>query len=104
MRIGFPRVRRTAAGNDWPPGGLVLFSVPSRLENANAHAREEQQKNQMLFPITLVPFDRTRDWKLFDADRGIDSASEIREYFIPGFSNGKITTHTRRRSTGCSAT
>jgi hypothetical protein len=28
-------------------------------------------------------------WKLFDADIGIDSAREIREYFIPDFSNWK---------------
>jgi hypothetical protein len=40
-----------------------------KTEIANARARE-QQKRQMLFPITLVPFDRIKDWKLFDADRG----------------------------------
>jgi hypothetical protein len=60
-----------------------------KTEIANARAREEQQKRQMLFPITVVPFEAIRDWKLFDADRGIDSASEIREYFIPDFSNWK---------------
>ncbi len=60
-----------------------------RTEIANARAREEQQKRQMLFPITLVPFERLKGWKLFDADRGIDSAREIREYFIPDFSNWK---------------
>ena len=43
----------------------------------------------MLFPITLVPFDRIKNWKLFDGDSGIDSAREIREYFIPDFSNWK---------------
>jgi uncharacterized protein YjbI with pentapeptide repeats len=60
-----------------------------KTEIANVRAREEQQKRQMLFPITVVPFDRIKDWKLFDADRGIDSAREIREYFIPDFSNWK---------------
>ena len=30
-----------------------------------------------------------RDWKLFDADTGRDMAREIREYFIPEFSNWK---------------
>jgi len=60
-----------------------------RTEIANARAREESQKRQMLFPITLVPFDRIKEWRLFDADRGIDSAREIREYFIPDFSNWK---------------
>jgi hypothetical protein len=43
----------------------------------------------MLFPITLVPYDLIRAWKLFDADTGIDSAREIREYFVPDFSNWK---------------
>jgi uncharacterized protein YjbI with pentapeptide repeats len=56
-----------------------------KTEIANARAREERQKRQMLFPIAIVPFDRIRDWKLFDADRGIDSAREIREYFIRRF-------------------
>ena len=54
---------------------------------ANARAREVQQKRQMLFPISLVPFDRIREWKCFDADAGKDSAREVREYFIPDFSN-----------------
>ena len=40
-------------------------------------------------PISLVPFERIRDWKCFDADTGKDSAQEIREYFIPDFSNWK---------------
>jgi hypothetical protein len=43
----------------------------------------------VLFPITVVPFERVRSWKLFDADTGIDSAREIREYFVPDFSNWK---------------
>ncbi len=60
-----------------------------RTEIANARARETQQNQQMLFPISLVPFERIRAWKLFDADTGIDSAREIREYFVPDFSNWK---------------
>lgn len=58
-----------------------------KTEIANARAREEQQERQMLFPISLMPFARIKGWKLFDADTGIDSAREIREYFIPDFSN-----------------
>lgn len=58
-------------------------------EIANARKREEREKKQMLFPITLAPYEDIRQWKLFDADRGIDSAREIREYFIPEFSNWK---------------
>jgi hypothetical protein len=56
---------------------------------ANARVRETQQNRPMLFPITLVPFDRVREWKCFDADMGIDSSREIREYFVPDFSNWK---------------
>jgi hypothetical protein len=37
----------------------------------------------------LAPFAEVQRWKLFDADRGTDSAREIREYFIPDFSNWK---------------
>jgi hypothetical protein len=48
-----------------------------------------QQVRQVLFPIALVPYSRIKTWKLFDAETGIDSAREIREYFIPDFSNWK---------------
>jgi hypothetical protein len=60
-----------------------------KTEIANARAREEREKKQMLFPITLAPFGEIKRWSLFDADRGIDSAREVREYFIPDFSNWK---------------
>jgi hypothetical protein len=60
-----------------------------KTEIAKARAREELQKRPMLFPIRIVPYERIRDWELFDADAGIDSAREIREYFIPDFSNWK---------------
>jgi uncharacterized protein YjbI with pentapeptide repeats len=60
-----------------------------KTEIANARQREIQEGRQMLFPISLVPFDRIKDWKAFDADTGKDSAREIREYFIPDFSNWK---------------
>jgi len=63
--------------------------VKTEIANARARAREDQVKRQMLFPISLVQFERIKDWKLFDPDRGIDSAREIREYFIPDFSNWK---------------
>jgi hypothetical protein len=55
-------------------------------EIANAHQREAREKKQMLFPITIAPFEEVKQWKKFDADRGTDSAREIREYYIPDFS------------------
>ena len=58
-------------------------------EIANARDREARESKQLLFPITVVPFEEIKKWKLFDADRGKDSAREVREYFIPDFSNWK---------------
>jgi Ni/Co efflux regulator RcnB len=58
-----------------------------KTEIANARQREVAEDRQMLFPISLVTFDRIRDWKAFDADTGKDSAREVREYFIPDFAN-----------------
>jgi hypothetical protein len=60
-----------------------------KTEIANARQREIREKRQMLFPINLVPYTQVRDWKAFDSDTGKDSAREIREYFIPDFSDWK---------------
>lgn len=56
-------------------------------EISKARKRELRDKTRVLFPISLAPFDAIRDWECFDADTGKDSAREIREYFIPDFSN-----------------
>jgi hypothetical protein len=56
-------------------------------EIANARQIEQKEQHQMLFPISLVPFEEIKEWKNFDADTGADSARAIREYFIPDFSN-----------------
>jgi uncharacterized protein YjbI with pentapeptide repeats len=55
----------------------------------NARQREIKEGRQMLFPVSLAPFEQLRDWKAFDADSGKDLAREIREYYIPDFSNWK---------------
>jgi len=60
-----------------------------KTEIANARQREISEKRQMLFPISLAAFDSVRQWKALDADTAKDSAREIREYFIPDFSNWK---------------
>jgi hypothetical protein len=60
-----------------------------KTEIANARKKELEQKRQVLFPIRLVSFEAILAWKLFDADIGDSTASEIREYFIPDFSNWK---------------
>jgi hypothetical protein len=60
-----------------------------RTEIARARKRELREKRRMLFPVSLVGFETLRDWECFDADTGKDSAREIREYFIPDFSEWK---------------
>jgi hypothetical protein len=55
----------------------------------HARQREVRESRRVLFPIRLVPFDAILQWKCFDADTGKDMAREIRDYFIPDFSNWK---------------
>ena len=75
---------------------LVLILSPHSMastwvktEIANARHREEADTHQVLFPLRLVDYEAIKAWKCFDADRGTDSAREIREYFIPDFSDWK---------------
>ena len=58
-------------------------------EMYHTRQREKEQQRRMLFPIRLVDFDSVKEWKCMDADTGRDMAREIREYFIPDFSNWK---------------
>lgn len=69
--------------------GASMKSEWVKTEIAKARKREEQEKTQVLFPVRLVSFEAIRDWECFDSDTGKDSAREIREYFIPDFSNWK---------------
>lgn len=55
----------------------------------HARQREVAEKNQLLFPVSLVPYEKLKEWSAFDADTGRDMAREIREYYIPDFSNWK---------------
>jgi uncharacterized protein YjbI with pentapeptide repeats len=75
---------------------LLLILSPYSMESewvkteiAKARKREVRDQRRVLFPIRLAPFETLRDWECFDADTGKDSAREIREYFIPDFSNWK---------------
>jgi TIR domain-containing protein/pentapeptide repeat protein len=60
-----------------------------KTEISKARKREIKEGRQVLFPIRLCSIEELRDWECFDADTGKDSAREIREYFIPDFSNWK---------------
>jgi hypothetical protein len=74
---------------------LLILSAESmssewvKTEIAKARKRDVREKKQVLFPVRLVAFEAIRDWECFDADSGKDSAREIREYFIPDFSEWK---------------
>jgi hypothetical protein len=50
---------------------------------------ERRENRRKLFPVRLVDFDTLRNWTCFDATFGKDLAVEVREYFIPDFSNWK---------------
>jgi len=58
-------------------------------EIRKALAQEKKENRRKLFPIRLVDFETLQEWTCFDADRGKDLAIEVREYFIPDFSNWK---------------
>lgn len=58
-------------------------------EIRKAREVEKKENRRKLFPIRLVDFDTLRNWTCFDADSGKDLAVEVREYFIPDFSNWK---------------
>ena len=47
--------------------------------------REKKEGRKMLFPIALIPYEKLKDWELFDRETVTDLAAEVREYFIPDF-------------------
>jgi hypothetical protein len=51
-----------------------------------ARRREIKESARVLFPVSLLPFERLKNWQLFDADSGQDLAAELREYFVADFS------------------
>lgn len=73
---------------------LVLSEHSLRSEWVTTEIRkarriELKENRRKLFPIRLVNFEQIRDWECFDADTGKDLAVEVREYFIPDFSQWK---------------
>ncbi len=59
-----------------------------KVEIRKARQREIKEGKRVLFPIRLVSYEALRDWNCLD-DTGKNIADEIREYFIPDFSNWK---------------
>ena len=68
---------------------LIAYLTTLKQKKGNGHPRIPSEISQIPKPIRLVPFETIRDWKAFDADTGKDMAVEIREYFIPDFTNWK---------------
>jgi TIR domain/Pentapeptide repeats (8 copies) len=61
-----------------------------KTEIARARKREVAEDKKVLFPVRLnISYEQLQDWECFDADRGKDSAREIREYYIPDFTKWK---------------
>lgn len=58
-------------------------------EIRRARKVETTEQRRKLFPIRLTGFESLKDWECFDADTGKDLAVEVREYFIPDFSDWK---------------
>ena len=61
--------------------------VMTEIRRARKVEREENRRK--LFPIRLVDFEAIQKWECFDTESGKDLAAELREYYIPDFSNWK---------------
>jgi len=61
--------------------------VMTEIRRARKVEREENRRK--LFPIRLVDFEAIQKWECFDTDTGKDLAVELREYYVPDFSNWK---------------
>jgi hypothetical protein len=59
-------------------------------EIRQARKGELRDGRRKLFPIRLVDWETIKEWECFDADTGKDLAVEVREYFIPDFSNWEV--------------
>jgi uncharacterized protein YjbI with pentapeptide repeats len=58
-------------------------------ELRKAFKAEWREGRRKLFPVRLVDMATIQAWECFDADSGKDLATELREYFIPDFSDWK---------------
>ncbi len=58
-------------------------------EIRRARKAEIREKRRKLFPIRLVDYEAIKAWECFDSESGKDLAVEVREYFIPDFSDWK---------------
>jgi hypothetical protein len=90
------QIERAIQVHDWLLLVLSENSIHSEwviTEIRKALKVEIKDGRRKLFPIRLCNFDTPRDWECFDADFGKDLANEVRQYFIPDFSNWKNHDH-----------
>ena len=72
---------------------LVVLSKNSinsewvKTEIGKAFKKGEEIGSQVLFPISLLSYEKLKNWENFDADYGRDLAKVIREFFVPNFEN-----------------
>jgi len=65
---------------------LSEHSMSSQWVNSELHRayqRQRSEKQNILFPISIVPYAKVKEWRSFDSDSGKDIAVELREYLIP---------------------
>jgi hypothetical protein len=75
----------------------TFYFVLVSLSRIPGSASKSDTTHRQGFPISLVAYERIRDWRCF----GKDTAREIREYLIPDFSNWKDHDSYRPPSSGC---
>jgi hypothetical protein len=69
---------------------LSEHSMSSQWVNSELHRayqRQRSEKQNILFPISIVPYGKVKEWRSFDSDSGKDLAVELREYLIPCIDN-----------------
>ena len=77
-------------GSNWvQTESPVESTLSQKARKGWGNQRERVEKKRALFSVRLVPFEEIRKWDLFDADEGRDLAAEIREFYIPDFSEWK---------------
>jgi hypothetical protein len=75
---------------------LLLVISPNSIESKwvrdeirRARKSETRDGRKKLFPVRIMDYKPIKQWQSFYADLAEDVAEEIREYFIPDFSNWK---------------
>lgn len=67
-----------------------------KTEIIKACNRERKEKRRVLFPVRLkISYKQLKQWECFDPATGRDLAPEIREYYVPDFTDWESATKFR---------